>query len=108
MSSCFNRATNVKIPPTRRRKAVNALLTQAKANGTFHGFRHWHITQMRGADVSDYAQKVQTGHTRGGEHMDYGDLPFSERDAALIRDLPMPKEVDFGPLMRLDFAALRR
>jgi len=95
-------------PADAAQKAINRLLKKADAGGTFHGFRHWHITQMREAGVSDYAQRVQSGHTRRDEHMDYGELPFSARDAALIRDLPMPDEIDFRPLMRLNFADLRR
>jgi integrase len=95
-------------PADAAQKAINDLLREAEAGGTFHGLRHWHITQMREAGVSEYAQKVQTGHTRGDEHMEYGELPFSPADAALLRDLAMPAEIDFGPLMRLDFSALRR
>jgi integrase len=95
-------------PADAAQKAINRLFKRTKTDGTFHGFRHWHITQMRAVGVSEYAQHVQSGHSLKGEHMDYGDLPFSPADAALLRDLAMPAEIDFGPLMRLDFSALRR
>ena len=82
---------------------------QFKPEGTFHGLRHWLITQMRLAGVSDYAQRVQTGHSRGDEHEEYGDqLPFSASDAELIRNLEMPDVVKFDVFMGLDFRALQR
>jgi integrase len=95
-------------PGDAAQKLVNGILARSGAGGTFHGFRGWGITRMREAGVSDYASRLQAGHAPLDEHENYGELPFSAEDAAKIRNLTMPSEVNFDLFKNLDFARLWR
>lgn len=99
---------NCEDPGDAAQKMVNGILTKANTGGSFHGFRGWCITRMRAAGVSTYATRVQSGHAARDEHENYGELPFSEEDAAKIRNLEMPPEVNFDLFKNLDFARLWR
>ncbi len=102
-----NRHDGLKDPEDAAQKLVNGVLTKAETGGTFHGFRHWYITALRNASVSELSNRVQVGHAARDEHEHYGELPVAPEDALKIKNLALPPGVDFSLFYGLDFDALR-
>jgi integrase len=94
-------------PVDAAQKAINALLRDTEAGGTFHGLRHWYITALRKAGVSEYANRVQVGHALRDEHENYGELPFGPEDAEKVKWFKPREAIDISALRGVDFAELR-
>ncbi|SFJ53507.1 hypothetical protein SAMN04487925_108262 [Bradyrhizobium sp. cf659] len=91
-------------------KNLNRLLRRAGAIGgnieVLHSMRGDMIDEMRDRKVDPRARRLQAGHELGDEHEKYGRRALTAADCRKLRNLKLPKDLDFSVFHGLDFDAL--